>query len=245
MNQDMQDNRGFTLIEVLLALAVGLILMGAVYAVVQSGQRGSVSLEQKVVAQQDARAALQTMTLEIGMASFNPNFQPAIWLNTTCGQNPPPNLPYKGIQSASANSLTIEMDINESSVVGDSANEVITYTYEALYQYISRNNNCQGAEAFLGDDPASGLPRAVRVINDTNGNGIYEDGIDIPIFTYYDGTGNQIPFANLPANIMNIRRIDITLQVETDEISQDTHQRRKMIYSGSVIPRNHATSPGV
>ena len=228
-----------------MALAVSLTLMGAIYAVVESGQRGSVSLERKVVMQQDARAALQTMAMEIGMASFNPNFQSAIWLNTACGNNPPPNLTYKGIQAASANSLTIEMDINQSSVVGDSANEVITYSYVALNQYISRNNNCQGEEAFLGDDPTSGLPRAVRVINDTNGNGIYDDGVDIPIFTYFDGSGNQIPFASLPANIPNIRRIDITLQVETDEINPDTGQRRKMIYSSSVIPRNHAMSPGV
>ena len=244
MSQMRDHDRGFTLVEVLMALAVGLILMGAIYAVVQSGQRGSVSIERKVVAQQDARAALQTMALEIGMASYNANFEPHIWLNTTCGHNPAPNLSYKGIQAASANSLTIEMDINESSVVGDSANEVITYTYEALSQYISRNNNCQGAESFLGDDPASGLPRVVRVINDTNGNGVYDDGADIPVFRYFDGAGNQIPFANLPANIMNIRRIDITLQVETDEISSDTGQRRKMLYSSSVIPKNHATSPG-
>jgi len=225
-------------------MAVGIILMGAVYVMVQSGQRGSVSLEQKVVAQQDARAALQTMTLEIGMASFNPNFQSAIWLNAACGNNLPPNLTYKGIQAASANSLTIEMDIDQSSVVGDYANEVVTYTYNPLSQYISRNNNCQGGESFLGDDPASGLPRAVRVINDTNGNGVYDDGADIPVFRYFDGSGNQIPFASLPANIMNIRRIDITLQVETDQISQDTHQRRTMVYSSSVIPKNHATSPG-
>ena len=245
MNQVRHDHRGFTLLEVLLALAISLVLMGAIYAVVESGQRGSVSLERKVVAQQDARAALQTMALEIGMASFNPNFEPAIWLNTACGINPPPNLSYKGIQAASANSLTIEMDIDESSLVGDAANEVITYAYEALYQYISRDNNCQGGEAFLGDDPTSGLPRAVRVINDTNGNGIYDDGTDIPIFTYFDGAGNQIPFANLPANILNIRRVDITLQVETDEINPDTRQRRKMIYSTSVLPRNHAMSPGV
>lgn len=131
-----------------MALAVCVILMGPIYAVVNSGQRGSVSLERKVVAQQDARAALQAMALEIGMASFNPNFQSAIWLNTACGNNPPPNLTYKGIQAASANSLTIEMDINQSSVVGDHDNEVITYSYEVLNQYISRSDNCQGAEAF-------------------------------------------------------------------------------------------------
>lgn len=240
----VRNGRGFTLVEVLMALAVSLILMGAIYAVVESGQRGSVSLERKVVAQQDARAALQTMALEISMASFNPIFASSIWVNSSCGLNPPPDPVRKGIQQASANSLTIEMDIDESSVVGDCPNEVISYAYDAANQYISRNNNCQGAEPFLGDEPASGLPRAVRVINDTNGNGTYDDGTDIPMFTYFDGAGNQIPFANLPANIPDIRRIDITLQVETDEISPDTGQRRKMTYSTSVIPRNHATSPG-
>ena len=85
------------------------------------------------------------------------------------------------------------------------------------------------------------MPRSVRVINDANGNGVFDAATDIPVFTYFDGAGNQIPFASLPANIPNIRRIDITLQVETDEITPDTGQRRKMIYSTSVIVRNHAT----
>jgi hypothetical protein len=79
------------------------------------------------------------------------------------------------------------------------------------------------------------------VINDTNGNGVYDQGTDLPVFTYFDGAGNQIPFASLPANIPNIRRIDITLQVETDEITPDTGQRKRMIYSTSVMARNHAT----
>jgi hypothetical protein len=133
------------------------------------------------------------------------------------------------------------MDIDESSSVGDYPNEVISYSYDGGNRFIIRNGNCQEAKPFLGDDPASGVPRAVRVINDTNGNGVFEEGTDLPIFTYFDGAGNQIPFASLAASIPNIRRIDITLQVETDEITPDTGQRRKMIYSTSVIPRNHAT----
>ena len=39
MNQGKYDQRGFTLIEVMMALAVSLILMGAIYAVVNSGHQ--------------------------------------------------------------------------------------------------------------------------------------------------------------------------------------------------------------
>jgi len=238
-------DKGFTLVEVLFALMVGLILLSAIYAMVESGQRSSVSLERKVVAHQDARAALQMMAMEIRMASYNANFETGLWLNSNCGNNSSSNLLYKGIQEAMPYSLTVEMDINESSIIGDYPNEVIRYAYDGVNQFITRSSNCQGDQSFLGDNPASGVPRTVRVINDANGNGVYDQGTDIPVFAYFDGAGNQIPFASLPANIPNIRRIDITLQVETDEINPDTHQRRMMIYSSSVIPRNHATSPGV
>lgn len=230
---------GFTLIEVLFAIGVCLVLLMAIYAVVESGQKSSLAIDRKVNAQQDVRAALQVMALEIGMASYNANFVNAIWLNPACGNNPPANPTYKGIQAATANSITIEMDINESSIIGDQPNEVIRYVYDLGNQQITRDNNCLGAQPFLGDDPASGRPRAVRVINDQNGNGVYDAGVDIPVFTYYDGAGNLIPFANLPASIPSIKRVDITLQVETEEVAPDTGQRRRMIYSTDVLPINH------
>jgi hypothetical protein len=43
-----------------------------------------------------------------------------------------------------------------------------------------------------------------------------------------------------PALIPDIRRIDITLVVDTEFVDPNTNQRRRMIYSTSVIPRNHA-----
>ncbi len=238
MNRE-KSAAGYTLVEVSLALVVGLVLLGVIYAVVESGQKSSVALDRKMTAQQDVRAALQVMALEIGMSSYNANYATGLWVNTACGNSPPTDATYKGIQEATANSVTIEMDHNESSSIGDQPNEVIRYAYLAGNQYITRDTNCLGAQPFLGDDPASGRPRGVRVINDRDGNGAYDDGVDLPVFTYFDGAGNQIPFASLPASIPSIRRVDITLQVETDEIAPDTLQRRRMIYSTSVIPINH------
>jgi hypothetical protein len=80
-----------------------------------------------------------------------------------------------------------------------------------------------------------GNPRAVRVINNTAGTG----NTAIPVFRYYDGTGTEIAATALPAGIPDIRRIDITLAVETEGVDPNTNLRRRLIYSTSVIPRNH------
>lgn len=237
---DMKNVKGFTLTEILFALFIGLLLMSAVYVSMISGQKSSVALEGKVVAHQDTRAVLEVMAMEIGMASYNPNFVASMWLNPGNCAGPSANQAYKGIQLATQNSITVEMDIGESSSVGDNSNEVIAYVYDTVNQRITLATNCGAAMSFLGDVPASGRPRTVRVINDINGNGVYDDGTDIPIFRYYDGAGNLIPFASLPGNIPNIRRIEITLAVETEDVAPDTNQRRRMIYSTAMVPRNHA-----
>jgi hypothetical protein len=188
-----------------------------------------VALEGKVVAHQDARAVLEVMAMEIGMASYNPIVVANIWRNPGDCVNTSATQGYKGIQLATANSITVEMDIAESGNVGDNPNEVIAYVYDAANDRVTRGTNCTTAISFLGD--IAGNPRSVRVINNALG---------IPMFRYFDGVGNEILAANLPASIPNIRRIEITLAVETEDVAPDTGQRRGMTYSTSVVPRNHA-----
>lgn len=225
----MKNIKGFTLIEIVMALFVGLLLLGVVYISVVSGQRSSVAIERKTVAHQDARAILEIMTTEIAMASFNANFASNIWRDPGDCLNLSANQAYKGIQSASANSITLEMDLLESSAVGDNPNEIIEYVYDFANERLTRKVNCGGALPFLGDIP--GNARSVRVINHTLG---------IPLFRYFDGLGSEIAAGTLPDSIPNIRRIEITLAVETEMVTPDTGTRRRMIYSTSVVPRNHA-----
>jgi len=229
MNKIIRQKKGFTLVEIIFALFIGILIMGAVYFSMVSGKKSSVALESKISAQQDVRAVLEIMAMEIAMASYNPNFVTGIWRDLGDCSSFSSNQSYKGIQVATANSITIEMDIGESGAVGDNPNEIIAYNYDTANQRLTRSTNCGGAQAFLGD--VSGNPRSVRVINNT---------LNIPIFRYYDGQGNEIAAGSLPAAIPNIRRIEITLAVETEEIDPNTNQRRRMIYSTSVIPRNHA-----
>ena len=249
----MKKMKGFTLVELVVAMGVTVVLMGAVYMAVNAAQRHSSAIERKVAAQQDVKPVLDLMAMEIGMASYNPNCASGIWLNpTTCAAVAAiPN--YKGIQEATANSITVEMDItntpnssgdctatNGNGSLGD-CNEIIRYEYlsgatdlritRETIRCASGTRTTSGAQSFLGASATAAIKRSLRVINNT---------LNIPLFRYYDQTGTQIAAAGLPAGIPNIRRIEITIAVETEEVDPNTGQRRSMIYSTSVIPRNHA-----
>jgi prepilin-type N-terminal cleavage/methylation domain len=252
------NNKGFTIAEILIAASVGLIVLGAIYAAMNMGQRSSVAVERKVVAQQNARAALDIMATEIRMASCNPAFASNdMWCDPATCNTPPVDPAYKGIQEATANSITVEMDIhgdtplscsspNHGPPDGDIAvdchdpNEIIRYYYDTGTDNlrITRETNCGGEQPFLGNVAGQ---REVRVVN--NGAGV--GGVAIPVFRYYyyDSNGVEqelVPGVDLPASIPDIRRIEITLVVDTEAEDPNLGKRRRTFCSTSVIPRNHA-----
>ena len=256
-SEEKLSERGFTLVEILFAIFVGMVLVGAAYLAMNSGQQSSAGIERKVAAQQDVRASLQTMGLELSMASYNPNYISGIWhdlpaMNNTVQCTSLGNQAYKGIREATPTWIIIEMDIGESNSVGDDRGEIIRYEYELGTQSITRETaNCgnvrrpQAVFHFLGDDPSTGRPRTVRVINnnlDDPSRNIVNGRNDVAVFRYYNGIGaggELFPDIN-PGDIPNIRRIDITLAVETDEVDPSTKARKQMTYMTSVAVRNHA-----
>lgn len=226
----MKNYKGFTLIEMLISLAVGMTVIAAVYAMVNVGQKSTANMERKVAAHQDARTALEIMSLELQMASYNPRpdlTNAGFWVAPgDCTASA--NQAYRGIQQAGSNAITVEMNLNGNGLIGDNPNESITYTYDSANQRITRSLDCgSGVNPFLGD--VAGNPRAVRVINTA----------DVPVFRYFNAQGAEITSASLPAGIPDIARIDITLWVETEDKDMNSGQRKKLIYSTSVIPRNH------
>jgi prepilin-type N-terminal cleavage/methylation domain-containing protein len=246
-----KKTQGFTLVEILFALFMGALLVSAIYFVLISGQKSSVGIERKVTAQGDVRAALEIMALEIEMASFNPFFASGIWHPSPVGYagggtyctGTTINPIYRGIQEATPISILVEMDIGESGSIGDNGNELIRYAFspDPPDESITRETNCGGDQPFLGRPGSSTAgPRNVRVINKKLG---INNGAGSPaIFRYYDAKN---PATELypdtdPTAIPRIRRIDITLAVETEEIDPATKSTRQMIYTTSVIPRNHA-----
>jgi len=235
---------GFTLVELILAMFVGGLLMSAVYFTMISGQKSSAGVERKVAAQQDVRAALDIMAMEIGMASYNPNFAlpSLIWVNPTTCTGAAANPQYKGIQAATPTAITVEMDIVENGNIqlADS-NEIISYAYNDTTgnQFITRRVNCGTVDPFLG--AAAGVPTGTKTVNVVNTAANILNGANVPaVFRYYDSAGLELYPDTTPANISNIRRIDITLAVQTEERDPSTNAFRQMIYSTSVLVRNHA-----
>jgi prepilin-type N-terminal cleavage/methylation domain-containing protein len=247
--------KGFTLIEVMFAILVGMLLLGAAYVAMTAGQQSSAGVERKVAAQQDVRAALQIMGLDLSMTSYNPHYAPNLWHDlpgfgsmvqcTASGDQT-----FRGIREATPTAITLEMDIGESNLVGDDQGEIIRYNYDQANQSITRETaNCDqvrsaaAAAHFLGDTIGSGRPRSVRVINnDLNiRNGRMPVG-DIAVFRYFDARNpaNELYPHISSSQIPQIRRIDIALAVETDEVDPATKARKRMTYSTSVLVRNQA-----
>ncbi len=79
----LKRQKGLTLVELVVAISIGMIVLGSIYSMVLTGLRSSSSLEMKVTAGQDVRAALELMAMEIRMASYNPTFVSGIWKDAT------------------------------------------------------------------------------------------------------------------------------------------------------------------
>lgn len=222
----MKKENGFSLVELIVALGIGSLVLVAIYSFLNMSQRSSSGIEKRVAAQQDARSALELMATEIQMASYNPGSDKNIWINSP-GCYGATNQDYRGIHEATATSIAIEMDINGDGSIGDD-NETISYAYDTTNKRITREINCGGAEAFLGSTSAN--TKTVSVENNAAG---------IPVFRYFNGFGVEIT-SPVTGQIPYIRRVEITLVVDTptsDVAGPNT--RRRIIYSTSVILRNH------
>lgn len=111
------SERGFTIIELLVATALSGIVMACVYSTYILNQRTHFVQGQVSAMQQNLRAALYFMETEIRMAGYNPS-----------------NASGVGILTADTDSMQFTMDINDDAATGSpdgdvsDSNENITYS---------------------------------------------------------------------------------------------------------------------
>ncbi|MGD0821386.1 MAG: prepilin-type N-terminal cleavage/methylation domain-containing protein [Desulfomonilia bacterium] len=98
--QLIQNNKGVTLVELMIVLVLSLLLMAAVYLTYQLQQASGQSQTQVVATQQDLRAAMDIISVDIMNSGANPDY------SVTKQQ-------IQGITNTSgASSLELVMDLN-------------------------------------------------------------------------------------------------------------------------------------
>jgi type IV pilus assembly protein PilW len=156
---------GFTLIELMIAVAIFGIVLGAASTVFTSNAKSYKSQEITLELNQELRAALNIMTTEIRMAGYDPNgtVTPGITVDSNVDES----------YSSGDDSIRFTMDLDGDELLGDSGGDA-----------------AEDVNYFVDD---SGT--LIRRINDGAGNfeesTIGENITDLT-FTYYDANNNTI-----------------------------------------------------
>lgn len=103
------NHKGFSLMEVLIALSVFVIVLFAVYVVYESSRATFARGQNKVEVQQTARVAMETVVSEIQTAGYDPS-------------NAMNLLPTTAVQVANANTVTFIADVD-----GNNITDQVTY----------------------------------------------------------------------------------------------------------------------
>jgi prepilin-type N-terminal cleavage/methylation domain-containing protein len=197
------SNKGFTIVELLVAMVVSLLAMAAIYSTFLSQHRSYQIQNETSDMQQNIRAAMYHMEREIRMAGSNPfNSLPSSSFGiTAAGQTsitftedvtgPPAGIP----QAPKPDGI-----VNDPTIIPNIANEDITYALNG-----------------------TNLERTDNSLNNGFGDTqVVAQNIDWIDFVYLDGNSppQVIPFVSgsvLPANLSLIRSVEITIVARTND----------------------------
>jgi len=133
MNATMSE-KGFTLVELMIAMAAALILLGAIINAFLSQSKSYDREAQIVEMQENARSGMQIMISELLMAGYDP----------TGGAG-------AGIVSASSNTIIFTADLDGDGTVSGS-NEYITYALDTTDNQLTRKSTAAGTSTPLAEN---------------------------------------------------------------------------------------------
>jgi type IV pilus assembly protein PilW len=131
------NNRGFTLVELLIAVTISVVAMAMIYAGYKSQQEAHTNERLVVDMQQNARSTLAFMRREIRMAGYAPQAVNGIDDNGVGGIDEAGESVVAGFLTVRADRLNFTMDINNDADTyvddgrDDDNNENITYRFAA------------------------------------------------------------------------------------------------------------------
>jgi type IV pilus assembly protein PilW len=181
------NNQGFTLVELMITLAMSGIIVAAIYSAYIIQQKTYYTQGQVVEMQQNIRAALEMMSSEIRMAGYNPSG------NADCA----------GVALANGSQLQIRMDLDNDKFC-NSANEDVLYGIAAdadgFVDNIDANNDGKvDANVELTRKPPLAGAQAIA------------EGIQAIEFTYIFSDGSTPPQPYSTDDLAKIQTVQITM----------------------------------
>ena len=123
LGHNSRKEHGFTLVELLVAMAMTAVVMAAVYTLYKTQQDSYIAQDQVVEMQQNVRASLYQMARDMRMAGFNPQRAPNVGGFVT-------QLPDDGSGTTTTNETNIAFTIDQDSngvIDVDANDEQIAY----------------------------------------------------------------------------------------------------------------------
>ena len=181
----IQLNQGFTMIELLVAMVVALLAMGAIYSTFLNQQKSYVTQQETAAMHQNIRAASFYMEKEIRMAGCDPT-----------GSGTP------GILSANQTLIRFTEDVTDGAG-GDPDGDVTDLNEDITYS-LDANRNLIRTINYIDGGGANAVERSVVAQN-----------IDAIDFVYLNNSSPPAPIAFPVADPSAIRSVEITIVART------------------------------
>ncbi len=201
------DQRGFTLTELLVAMAIVALIMTGLLTLLKKGNESYLAGANQVEAQATVRAALERMTQEIREAGYNPLGLPP------CVGLVPPNC-LDGIINQTATGFIIQNDWNGNGTIEPAISVNMAYSWgnvqrgeQITYSIVGGNlNRTESGPA------GGGLQTVMASVVQANVGGVQ------PFFQYLDFSGCAIgacnnPTTGAPTTQADIRTVVVNFQV--------------------------------
>jgi type IV pilus assembly protein PilW len=156
----IHKNKGFSLVELLIAMAVASIIMGLIYNTYQAQQKSYTAQHLAVEMQQNIRAAMSLIKREIRMAGYDPITSDGIDndLDTNVDENDETS--NAGILSAAGNFIEFSFDNDADGSVDTASNEHLTYGFTTGDADLDGIANA-GAESLSRIDTGGGVTEII------------------------------------------------------------------------------------
>lgn len=186
----MRNEKGFTLVELLVAMTVGGIVMAGISMAYRSQQKSALVQDQVSAMQQNLRASMQLMEREIRMAGYDPI--------ESAGA---------GMQTANATSIRFTLDIHDGA---DNDSDGIVDEFDEAGNGDGDTNDINEDVTYLRLDPdGDGAFDLFRREATVAGDQPIAENIDALDFVYLDEDGN------FTTTLTEMRSVQITVVART------------------------------